>query len=204
MVESTLWLRELILNYPAFQYFLIFFGSALGGDFILVAFGFLAAQGVISPVTLVFFGFMGTYCSDIFLFLLARTKFLHNIITHRYAHKTVSLIVDSLRRVSHGNHFLALVIAKFLVGTRVVIVLYSDRTDLALKKFIYYDAVAAIIWLITVIPIGFFLGLGFTYLSEVFKNIYAGIGLVLLFIVAGFMLEIWLRKIFTRVPEDNT
>lgn len=169
----------------------------------LIALGFLAAQGVISPVTLVTFGFLGTFCSDISLFLVARTRFLHNIITHRYAHKTVSLIVDSLRRISRGNHLLALVIAKFLVGTRVVIVLYSDRTDLAFKKFIYYDTIAALVWLVTIIPIGFLLGLGFTYLSEVFKNIYAGIGLVLLFVLVGFMVEMWVKKIFTRVPEDS-
>lgn len=204
MVEATLWLRELIVNYPAFQYLFIFFGAALGGDFLLIALGFLSAQGILSPVALVSFSFLGTFCSDVFLFLIARTTFFHNIISHRYAHKTVSLIVDSLRRISSGNHLWALIIAKFLVGTRVIIVLYSDKTDLSFKKFAPYDAIAALTWLAALIPIGFLLGLGFTYLSEVFKNIYAGIGLVLLFLLIAFMLEAWLRKFFTRSPENNS
>lgn len=203
MEEAILWLRELIVNYPNFQYVFIFLGSALGGDFMLIALGFLAAQGILSPIALVSFSFLGTFCSDVILFLVARTTFFHNIISHRYAHKTVSLIVESLLRISRGNHFLALVIAKFLVGTRILIVLYSDRTDLSFKKFAPYDALAAIIWLITLIPIGVLLGLGFTYFAQVLKNIYAGVGLILLFILVAFMVEMWLKRKITGEGGDK-
>lgn len=202
MVELTLWLREFIVSYPAFQYLLVFFGTALGGEFLLIAFAFLSAQGVLSPVALILFSFLGTFSSDVILFLLARTLFSHNIISHRYAHQTASLIVDAIRRVSRGNHFLALVIAKFLVGTRVVIVLYADKTDIIFKKFVYYNVIAVLIWLAALIPIGFLLGLGFTYLSQVFKNIYAGIGLILLFVILAIMAELWLKRVFTRPPRQ--
>lgn len=203
MIESVEWLGQLIVNYPALQYLLVFLGTAIGGDVLLVAFAFLSAQGIVPPVTLFLFGFLGTFSSDLALFLLARTKFLHNIISHRYTNKTTSTIVEALRRISRGSHFWALVIAKFLLATRLVILLYSNKTDLKFKKFFYYDALAVIIWLAIVVPIGFLLGLGFTYLSEVFKNIYAGVGLVLLFILIAFMVEMWLKKTFTSVPNDN-
>ncbi|MBI5139675.1 hypothetical protein HZA26_03650 [Candidatus Nomurabacteria bacterium] len=202
MIESTLWLRELIVNYPAFQYLLIFFGTALGGEAMLIGFSFLSAQGVLSPSALVIFGSLGTYLSDIALFLLSRTRILHNIISHRYANKTASLIVEALLRIGKGKHLLALVIAKFLIGTRVVLVLYGDRTDIEFKKFALYNSVATIVWILVVGAIGFLLGLGFTYLSEVFKNIYAGIGLVLLFLLLAFMVEMWVKKKFTEGSED--
>lgn len=202
-MEYVEWLREFILNYPALQYLLVFVGTALGGEFLLIAFAFLSAQGVISPAMLALFGFLGTFSSDVVLFLLARTTFFHNIISHRYAHRTTSIIVEAVRRVSRGNHFLALVIAKFLVGTRIVIILYADKTDITFKNFFYYNAIATVVWVLVVIPIGFLLGLGFTYLAEVFQNLYAGIGLVLCFIIIVIMAELWLKKIFTSTPDDN-
>ena len=168
----------------------------------LIAFAFLSAQGVLSPTSLVIFGSLGTYFSDIALFLLARTKLFHNIISHRYADRTTSLIVLALLRIGKGKHLLALIIAKFLIGTRVVLMLYGDKTDISFKKFSFYDSIATIVWIIVVGAIGFLLGLGFTYLSEVFKNIYAGVGLVLLFLLLAFMAEMWVKRKFTEGSGD--
>lgn len=201
MVESTIWLRELIENYSAIEYLLVFVGTAVGGDFLLIALAFLSAQGLISVPVLLVFSFLGTFFSDILLFLLARTTFLHNIISHRYAHRTASVIVESLLRTGRRNHFLSLTIAKFLVATRVVIMLYADKTDISFKKFFYANAAATFVWVVAVVPIGFTLGLGFTYFSEVFKNIYAGIGLVVLLLVLLGVGEVWLEKKFTHPAE---
>jgi len=200
MVESTLWIKEIILNYPALQYLLIFFGTAVGGDFMLIGLAFLCAQGFLGMPALLFFSFTGTFFSDILLFLLARTTLLHNIISHRYAHKTTSLVVASLLRVGRGNHLMALTIAKFLVGTRLVIMMYADKTDIHFKKFLQYNACANLIWILAVVPIGLLLGLGYTYFSDIFKNIYAGIGIVFLLLVLLVMGEMWLEKKFTSEP----
>lgn len=201
MIEPTIWLRELIINYPSLQYLLVFAGTAVGGDFLLIGLAFLSAQGVLPLPVLVIFSFLGTYFSDEFLFILARTSFFHYIISHKYATRTTSMIVSSLLRVGRGNHMLALTIAKFLIGTRAVIMMYADKTDIHLKKFSYYNAVATIVWIVAVIPIGYLLGMGFTYFSEIFKNIYAGLGVVLLLFVLVVMAEMWLKKKFTE-PEN--
>jgi membrane protein DedA with SNARE-associated domain len=73
-----------------------------------------------------------------------------------------------------------------------------SKTDLGLKKFARYDAVAVIAWLLVVIPIGFISGLGFTYLAEAIHNLYIEIGLILLIIFIIIIIQIWLEKMFVK------
>ena len=60
---------------------------------------------------------------------------------------------------------------------------------------------ATFIWLLVVIPIGFISGLGFTYVAEVFHNLYAGAGFILLIILIIVVLQLWLKKIFIRMRD---
>lgn len=201
MAESVMWLKELLVDYSAFQYVLVFLGAAIGGDFVLIGMAFLSAQGFLFLPIVFIFSFLGTFVSDIVLFLLARTALLHYIISHKYATRTTSMIVESLMRVGRRNHTLSLTIAKFLVATRAIIMMYADKTDISLKDFSVSNAIATLVWVIVVVPIGYFLGMGFTYFSEVLENVYAGIGIVLLFFVLASMFEIWMEKKFTA-PEE--
>lgn len=199
MIDSMEWLRIFILDYPSLQYLTIFLGAALGGEVALFTLSFLAAQSILSPVALVIFSFLGTLSSDSMWFLLGRTNTAQKIISHRYAHSTVSIIAEAVRRVSRGSHFLALIFAKFLVGTRILMLLYISKTAFSFNRFICYNAVATLLWLLVVIPIGFLSGLGFTYVAEVFHNLYAGIGFVFLILIVIVILQLWLKKIFIRM-----
>ncbi len=203
MTESIEWLREFILNYPALEYLVIFFGAGFGGEFALLVLGFLAAQDIISIFPLIIVGFSGTLFSDTLWFLLGRTRMVKRIISHRYANTTVAVINQAISRVSRGSHFTALIIAKFLVGTRVLLIMYVSSTNIGFRDFIRYDLVAIFLWILVVLPIGFLSGLGFTYFSQILENIYAAIGFILLIILLVIMLEIWLKKKFTTDLEDG-
>ncbi|MEX2052319.1 MAG: hypothetical protein WD991_01310 [Candidatus Paceibacterota bacterium] len=197
MLESVEWLREFIVNYPALQYGVVFLGAAFGGEVAVISLSFLAAQGFFPLPTFFIVSFIGTFSSDMLWFLLGRTKVVAWLITHRYAHGTISLLTDTIGKVSRGSHFLALVMAKMMVGTRVILIMYTAKTSLPFRKFVAYDAVAVVIWLLVVIPIGYISGLGFSYLSNIFENLYASIGFLLLFIGAIVMFQLWLKRKFT-------
>jgi len=198
MTPSIVWLYTFIFNYPAFQYIIIFLGAAFGGELALFALAFLTAQGVLPMFPLITLSFLGTFSSDILWFLLGKTATAKKIISHRYASSTISIIAQAVDRVSRGNRFAALIFAKFLVGTRVVLIMYVSKTDLGLKRFIRYDAVAVFLWLIVVIPIGFISGLGFTYLAEVFHNLYVAVGFILLVLFIIVIVQIWFERKFTK------
>jgi membrane protein DedA with SNARE-associated domain len=201
MVEYVEWLRQFIVNYPALQYIVVFLGAAFGGELAVISLAFLAAQGIFPLMPFFLVSFLGTLSSDVLWFLLGNTKFVGKLITHKYAHGTVSLLTETIRRVSRGSHLLALIMAKMMVGTRVILIMYIGKTDIHFKKFIVYDAVSVVLWLLVVMPIGFVSGLGFTYLSNIFENIYAGIGFVLLFAALIVLLQLWLKKRLTEEAE---
>ena len=76
-----------------------------------------------------------------------------------------------------------------------------SATDLSLRKFMRSNIAAVALWVAVVIPIGFLSGLGFSYLSGLLENIYAGIGFILLIAVLLVIFEVHLKKIFLRIRE---
>jgi membrane protein DedA with SNARE-associated domain len=198
MLESVEWLRELVSNYPALQYFIVYLGAAFGGEVAVISLAFLTAQGIF-PLPLFFVvSFFGTFSSDILWFILGKTRLVSWLITHKYAHSTIPLWTYTTERVSRGSHFLALVMAKMMIGTRVILIMYVGKTLLPFKKFALFDSVAVVIWLLVVIPIGYVSGLGFNYLSNIFENIYANIGFLILFIAGIVMFQLWLKRKLTK------
>ena len=198
MTPSIIYLSALILHHSAFQYLIILLGAAFGGELALFAIAFLAAQKILSLYSLIILTFLGTFSSDILWFLLGRTETAKKIISHRYASNTIAVVTEAIRRVSRGSKLLALIFAKFLVGTRIIMIMDVSKTDLVWKEFLRYDAIAVVVWLLVVIPIGFISGLGFTYLAQVFDNIYIGIGFILLIVFIVIIIQVWLEKIFVK------
>lgn len=202
MIEFTTWLYITILNYTFLQYLIIFLGAAFGGEFAIISLSFLAVQNIF-PMPLFFvISFLGTLSSDILWFLLGKSKIAGEIINHRYATKTVSVIIEAIDRVSRGNHLLAFIFAKFLIGTRIVVILYVGKNGLTLKKFILSDLLAIFIWLSILTAIGFFSGFGFLFISHLLKNIYAGIGFLALFILVIVLIQIWLKRFVVKEGEE--
>src|SRR3989344_3001895 len=52
------------------------------------------------------------------------------------------------------------------------------------------------------ISIGFLSGIGFTYYSGILENIYAGIGYVLLMFILVVIVQLWIKRIFTKEGKD--
>ncbi len=197
-IESIEWLRVFILDYPLLKYLVLFFGPLLGGEFAIIAFAFLSAQGVVSLLLLVVLSFLAIFFSDAVWFFLGRTAVAQRIISHRHISPTAMIIFEAMRRTSGGNHLIALVLAKFMPGTRILMILYASKADLAFSKFALYNAVAIFLLLLVLIPIGFISGAGFTYLAEIFKNLYVSVGFVFLVIIIIISIHLWIKKQFIR------
>ncbi len=195
------WLRLLIENHLAIQYLIVFLGAAFGGEIAMISLSFLLAQGVFSFYPFVLVCFIGTYSSDIMWFLLGRTETINKIFTHKYTNNTVSMIIEAVHKVSKGSAFIALLLANFMLASRVILIMYVSKMKLNFVKFLYYEFIAVILWMIAVISIGYVSGLGFTYLSNVLDSIYFGIGFVLLIMVVFVFIQIWLKKRLEKQGE---
>lgn len=200
MVAEIEWLHLFIDHYPYLEYLVIFLGAAFGGELVLLALAFLSAQAIFSVYTLLILSFFGTICSDALWFVLGKTKIVQKLITHRHADKTITVINKVIHRLSNGRHLVALIIAKFLVGTRILMIMYVGTKIPNFKHFIRYDAIAILVWLFVIIPIGFLSGLGFMYFARILENIYAAIGFILVVIIIGILVEIWFKN---RIIKEN-
>jgi len=202
MTLSVEWFSAFIYSYPLLKYIIIFLGAGFGGELAIISLSFLAAQNIFPLASFFIIGFFGTLSADTIWFLLGKTRTAGKIIDHRYATYTISVIMEAIRKISQGNHLLAFIFAKFLVGTRIVVILYVSKTNIAFKSFIFNDMVAILIWLTTLTSIGFLSGLGFAYISKILKSVYAGIGFVVLILLVIVMAQIWLKKFFTKEGEE--
>jgi membrane protein DedA with SNARE-associated domain len=202
MADFILWVREFVVLYPVLGYGLVFLGVGFGGEAAMIGLAFLLAQKFFSLVPFFIVSFLGVLFTDTLWFFLGKTRMAGRILDHKYTTDTVFLITEAIRKVSRGNHLLAMIFAKFLIGTRLVLILYVSRTNIPFKKFINANMVAILVWLLILIPIGYLSGLGFTYFSKVLNNIYVGIGFLasvfLLFIIG----QMWLKKTFTKEGEE--
>lgn len=200
-MEYLEWLRSLFLNYPAFKYAIILLGSAFGGEPGVIALAFLSAREFFPPAPFFLIGFLGIFLSDSLYFYLGRTQLARRIIEHRYTARTILVIIEAINRLSKGKHVTAFILAKFLVGTRAVIIAYVSRTGISFKKFMESNLPAILIWFFVVSAIGYLAGLGFTYISDVLENIYAGLGFLLVVILILFIAEALLKRAFVKTEE---
>ena len=198
MIEAIEWLRMFIGHHQSLEYTIIFFGTVFGGELALFTLGFLVAQGVISALPAALIGFIGSFFPNILWYWLGRTRLAERILSHKYASPAAQSITEAVTLASRKSHLLAIIIAKFMVGTPVILTLYIQKTKLGFKKFMAYQAVALFLSLILLIPVGFLSGLGFTYFSRVLENIYVSIGFLLLIIILLIMAQSWLKKKITK------
>ena len=196
------WFRVFVISYPTLQYLVVFLGAAFGGEVAMIALGFLAAQEIFSLNLLFCVSFLGVMSSDILYFWLARTETANRFFTHRYANGTISMITEAVARVSRGSHFIALFLANFMIASRIILIMYVSKTDLKFSRFVYYEAISVVLWLLSLISIGFLSGIGFTRISDNLENIYAGIGFALLVVLAVIALQIWLKRFLVKEGEE--
>lgn len=201
-MEYLEWIKNFIIHYPNLEYLLVFLGAAFGGEVAMITFGFLYAQGMFSLVPLAIVSFIGTLSTDILYFYLGRTKIAGKFFSHRYAHSTVNLITEAVHKISRGSQFIALFLANFMVASRIIIIMYVSKANITIGRFIAYESLSLIAWLIVVLGIGYVSGIGYTYLSNLLENIYAGIGFLLLVAISFVVLQLWLKKKFTKEGEE--
>lgn len=80
--------------------------------------------------------------------------------------------------------------------------MYVSKTDIKFGRFIYYESISLILWLLVITAIGFFSGIGFTYYSNILENIYAGIGYILLMFILIIIFQLWIKRIFTKEGKE--
>ena len=190
------WFSHILEGHPLYEYLLPFFGAAIAGEGAVLTVAGLAATGAFPATQVFIMSFLGTMCSDLMWFLIGRSNWWLSVGERKYLKKGFGKIAETIQNISRGKHFSALIITKFLYGTRIIMLLYLNRTHLRLKKFIFYNAVATALWLLVLVPAGYFAGQGFLDLIKIIKNFEIALAILVVLVVAFYIIRKWVDQRF--------
>ncbi|MGK0209597.1 MAG: membrane protein DedA with SNARE-associated domain [Patescibacteria group bacterium] len=130
----------------------------------------LAGQGSLSIVSLLLYGYIGVLVID-FVWFFIGMHWLYDVLRgHPYlkkGYKKASVLVD---RLSHHNHYLVMFISKFIFGTRIFVMMFLGSERCGVLKFLWYNALANLIWLSFIVSIGFGVGKGIALFTSLYEN----------------------------------
>jgi len=175
--------RQLVADYG---YLAVLVGTFLEGELVLVAAGFAASRGLLSPGLVMGVAALGAYLGHIFFFALGRWKGKGWILSHPrlgpYAEKADRIITD------YG--WTSVFVLQYLYGARLTGAVMFGISSFRLPRFLALQTVNCITWAALVAGVGYGLGTTLEAAADRLTWISAGVVAVLL----SLALVLWLRR----------
>ncbi len=177
-----------------YGWLITYVASAIWGDATIIALAFIAAQGTFPIWVVVVFGYFGTLTGDCIWFLLTYLKFWDKLKRWKKFSDKFEKVDERIQKLGKKSDLYVLIVTKFLYGTRILTILYVGLKKLPFRKFLLYDGIATIFWIIAMSGIGYATGKGFQIVIQVFKNVQLGLTLLVVAIILFILLQKWINK----------
>lgn len=165
-------------------YWVLFLGTFLEGETVLIFAGFLACQGYLNIYAVILSAFAGSFLGDQFYFHLGRRKgaFLVRVFT--------SLTRKFRRALKLIERYGALVafISRYTYGLRILLPIILGMTNFSPRRFLWLNAVSAVLWAIVFSLAGYLFGKG----ASLFLDNVARYEPYLLLALGGIVALVWL------------
>ena len=177
--------QQLLRNYlEVHGYWVLFVGTFLEGEAILIMAGFLAFQGYLHPVGVIMTSFAGSFLGDQFYFYIGRVN--GKSLLRRF-HFIARRFREALRLIEKYGSFVAF-ISRFTYGFRIILPVILGITSLPARTFLYINLVSALAWATIFSLAGYLFGKSASlFLEDVGKYEH-----YLLLALAGVIMLIWL------------
>lgn len=123
-------------------YWVLFLGTFLEGEAILLLAGFLAFQGYLNVVGVICTAWAGSFLGDQCYFYLGRFK--GRGLLKRF-HSIAKKFREALKMIEKYGNYVAF-ISRFTYGFRIVLPIILGITNLAPRTFLWINLVSALIW----------------------------------------------------------
>ena len=157
-------LGEIVAQYGAA---VIFVGTFLEGETIVVIGGVLAHQGILSPAVVAAAAFLGSFLGDQFWFYLGRRHASYRLIARVTRRPVFAKVLSAIE-----DHPVKFILSfRFIYGIRTVSPVAIGMTDVAARKFLLLNAISAAVWAIAFTALGYVSGQAVTTLLGDIKAI---------------------------------
>lgn len=161
----------------------LFIGTFLEGETILILAGMAASRGMLNLHQAIFCAFLGSMLGDQAVFLFARHK-------SDWAHKKIEKWKEKAQVIFNlleKNSVWLLISFRFFYGLRNLISIAAGLTQIPKKKFLFLNAIGAMVWALAFGYGGFYLGKAMIRLMEDAKK-YEMLGAILFSLVIAFLI----------------
>jgi membrane protein DedA with SNARE-associated domain len=135
-------------------YWVLFIGTFLEGEAILIMAGFLAFQGYLALPWVIITSFFGSFLGDQFYFYLGRAK--GKQLLKRF-HSIARKFREALRLIEKYGSLVAF-ISRYTYGLRIVLPIILGVTNLPPKRFLWLNLVSALSWAVLFSCAGYLYG----------------------------------------------
>lgn len=185
-----------------YTFFIPLLGAFFGGEETILVISMLTATGALSFTEVVAFSFLGTMLSDVCWFQFGRYA-MERLERRPNMKNKFMMVADFIRRVARGKTFVALLITKFLYGTRIIMIFYLGKIDLSLRKFLLYNSIVTGIWSVVICTLGYFAGKGLLELLDAYHNLAYSVSIVAGVVLCVYALRIWLNRILVKEARQS-
>lgn len=182
-------LQQLLREYlELYGYWVLFAGTFLEGEAILIMAGFLAFGGYLDIGGVILTSWAGSFFGDQFYFYLGRIKGKAVLLRfHRIARK----FREALRLIAKYGNFVAF-ISRYTYGFRIVLPIILGITTLPARTFLWINLVSALSWAIIFSLAGFLFGKSASlFLDDVGRYEHH-----LMLAILGFVMAAWLGHLY--------
>ncbi len=196
---QTLFNENILALFPH-PYLLPFFGAIIGGEETILLIAALAADGgALTFLEVFIFSFIGTLASDTFWFLFG-LRFASWIEARPRMHKRLEAVEGFVHRFTRGQYFLALMVTKFLYGTRIAMIFFLANKRMTFRQFSAQNFVVTLIWSTVVCSIGWLAGKGISSVERAFGSLTIALSAIVFILVVVYVVRIWLNR---KVVENR-
>lgn len=193
-------LSALLIQYG---YIGIFAGVIVGGEILLLAAGFLAAQGYFNVFSVIFLATIAVILVDILWYILGRfgekalvTRLQKVLIGKK--EKTVGL--DQLLK-KHASKTILLV--RFVYGVRAMVLILAGALRMHFGKFVLLNVIGSLVWATTMTLLGYFFGESWQVLRQYVQNSVLFVTLIFVIGIIVISIVMFLKKQLFKVVEKE-
>lgn len=191
-------LAALIDRVPFADVLLPVVAAATTGEAGIIALMLLATQGAIAPLGVIAGSALGTLIADTGWFLLGHTYLGRALERREHLARHARRVNAFISGITRDVHLRTLIIAKFLLGTRILTILHMSRTGLALNAFLRYNVAATAIWLAAIVSVGWLAGRGIVNIAPFLDAAQAFATALIATLIIFSLAKVWITKRLTR------
>ena len=185
-------MHQLFIDYlQVHGYWVLFLGTFLEGEAILIFAGFLAWQGYLSIFGVILAAWAGSFVGDQFYFHLGRRKgaYLLKLFT-----SIARKFRKALRLIERYGTFVAFV-SRFTYGFRILLPVILGMTTFPSRRFLWLNLASALVWAAVFSLAGYLFGRGAAFFVDDLERYEP----YLLLILGGFVSLMWLSHFLAHL-----